>query len=523
MASNNQSQLQADLNRMRRGLNTKGSNKNSLGPTSGGSGGKIVLSYQEIMEIVKKSIGNQLIEEINPLDNNKKVVKDKQYLRDRIKDVSETCRVIIESQRIALRKTSTEELVAMLANDIVGYSALADAFYDDEVTDIFCMSYNKIYVEKKGKNVKYEHNFDSPEAYKIFVERLLREAEGKELNRGENKIVDFDLYGDRYNVINDIVSPAGITMTIRKHSESHLQLKQMIEWKLMSPEFADLFGMLLAGESNLVYAGVTGSGKTTTLRALLDYYVSRINKRILVCEDTRELFLENDHTVELVTVKGSKGADKDATSITLNDLIISALRMKPKYIVVGEVRGVEAETAVEAMATGHSTVFSMHAGTPIDVVNRLITKYLQAMPSLGVDVVERIIGSSLEFIAIQDDIPGIGRRCTSLTEVNFNYETGRVVMNPIVKFNFKTQGFDYLNPVSEGRIEKLRRRGITQAQLDKYMYSLFDKKDEEKHDDENDDSKKPIKKEVNHVEHKKVKQHHKYEDYDDEDIEDDEI
>lgn len=470
------SNLQRDLDKMRSGLK----NKNSVGGISHvQSGIRSVLPYDEILAIVKKELGTQAIEsnKITNMDDDK-VEKDKEYLRMRIRDMSESIKIIVNEQKVKLRDASIDELIYMLSQDIVGYSVLADAFYDDDVTDIYCMSFNKIYLEKKGKNIKYTKSFSSPEAYKNFVERLLREAGGKELNKGENKIVDFDLYGDRYNVINDIVSPAGITMTIRKHSESHLQLSTMIENNLMTHDFANLFGLLLAGESNLVYAGITGSGKTTTLRALLDYYISKINKRILVCEDTRELFLENDHTVELVTVKGGKGSEKDVTAITLNDLIIAALRMKPKYIVVGEVRGVEAESAVEAMATGHSTIFSMHAGTPVDVVDRLITKYMMAMPSLGVDVVERMIGSSLEFIAIQDDIPGIGRRCTSLTEVTFNYDTKRVVLTPIVKFNFETQSFDYLNMISSERIEKLMRRGITQTQLDKLLYRLF--KDENK-------------------------------------------
>lgn len=474
--------LKNNFEKMRRGLNaggTKSGEAQRFSTNARTTQGRQILTYEQILELVTSNMGNQLLNDNNiSIDNKTNVVKDKQYLRDKLRHIKDFIRTILDANKVAMRDTTQDELLNMLGEDIVGYSVLSHAFYDDAVTDIFCMSYNNIYVEKNGHNEEYPYHFPSAESYKIFVERLLRDAGGKELNKGENKIVDFDLYGDRYNVINDIVSPAGITMTIRKHSESHLRLPDMLAHDLMSQEFADLFGLLLEGESNLVYAGVTGSGKTTTLRALLDYYISKINKRILVCEDTRELFLENKHTVELVTVKGGKGSEKDTTAITLNDLIISALRMKPKYIVVGEVRGVEAETAVEAMATGHSTVFSMHAGNPIDVVNRLITKYLQAMPSLGVDVVERIIGSSLEFIAIQDDIPGIGRRCTSLTEVSFNYETGRVVLTPIVKFNFDTKDFDYINVISNERIEKLRRRGITQKQLDEYLYRLFDKKDD---------------------------------------------
>lgn len=457
--------LEDKYKQIRKGLKTNGEGINQNNSTAG----KVFLDYEEILNIVRKRLNSFLMSSDKVGEDNTNLEKDKNYLRAKMKESSILIETIVENEKIRMRDTTTSQLVYLLMQDFSGYSVLASAFEDDSVTDIYCMSYDNIYIEKNGKNEKYPYTFRSPESYKAFVERLLRSSGGKELNKGENKIVDFDLYGDRYNVINDVVSPKGITMTIRKHSESHVTLNQMVQQGVFNQELADFLGILLTGESNLIYAGITGSGKTTTLRALLDYYVSKVNKRILVCEDTRELFLENDHTVEMVTVKGSKGADNDATSITLQDLIISALRMKPKYIVVGEVRGVEAETAVEAMATGHSTVFSMHAGEPIDAVNRLITKYLQSMPSLGVDVVERIIGSALDYIAIQDDIPGIGRRCTSITEVSYDYTNRRVSLTPIMKFDFSTKSFKYLNNISNERVEKLLRRGITQEQIDKYI------------------------------------------------------
>ena len=121
------------------------------------------------------------------------------------------------------------------------------------------------------------------------------------------------------------------------------------------------------------------------------------------------------------------------------------------------------------MATGHSTIFSMHSGTPIDAINRLVTKYLMQMPSLGVDVVERIIGSALDYILIQDDVPGIGRRVTSVTEVNFNYETRRVDLKTIVKFDFRQKDFIFPNKLSEEKAEKMLRKGITVEQLTPYV------------------------------------------------------
>lgn len=427
--------------------------------TSAKQEGNVMYDYDEALDVVREELKLQLVDDLEQKllasDKAETIIKNKAYLRRKKEDHREKITNIIYSRSLRIRDYDSQTFIDEMVDEFAGHSILSDAFRDDGVSDIFCLAWNKIYMEKNGKNVKYEKSFRSPKHYKDFVERLLREA-GKEMNNGANKIVDFDIYEDRYCATSKKVSPKDISLTIRKHAESHIKLHQIIDKGCMSQKVADLLGTFILGELNLIYAGITGSGKTTSMRALLDYYVTKANKRMLVCEDTQELFPENDHTVELVTSKG----DSEETTITLGDLIITALRLKPKYIVVGEVRGVEAESAVEGMATGHSTIFSMHAGLPIDAVNRLVTKYLQAMPSLGVDVVERIIGNALDYIAIQDDIPGIGRRVTSITEVTYDYVTRRVALKPIVKFDFKTKDFSFENKISPEKAEKMLRRGI---------------------------------------------------------------
>lgn len=437
--------------------------------------GSSIMGYDEAIEAVRDELKIQLVENLEERvlssSNNEQVIKNKAYLRSLKKDYRDRITSIVYSKNIKVRDYNDIQLfIDEMVDEFAGHSVLSEAFRDDGVSDIYCIAWNKIYVEKNGKNEKYQKidkdgnlvpiTFRSPKHYKDFLERILREA-GKEINNGENKIVDFDLFEDRYCATSKKVSPKDFTITIRKHSESHIKLHQIIDKNVMSQEVADLLGTFILGELNLIYAGITGSGKTTSIRALLDYYVTKANKRMLVCEDTQELFPENDHTLELVSVK----SDDPNLAIPLGQLIVTALRLKPKYIVVGEVRSVEAESAVEGMATGHSTIFTMHSGIPMDAVNRLVTKYLMAMPSLGVDVVERIIGSALDYIAIQDDIPSIGRRVTSITEVTFNYETRRVYLKPIVKFDFKKKDFVFVNKISPEKAEKMLRRGITYEQL----------------------------------------------------------
>jgi pilus assembly protein CpaF len=139
--------------------------------------------------------------------------------------------------------------------------------------------------------------------------------------------------------------------------------------------------------------------------------------------------------------------------------------MKPKYIIVGEVRGPEAEAAVEGMETGHSTIFTMHGGNVWNIVNRLVTKYLMQMPSLSMEVVERIIGAAVNFICIQDDIPNIGRRLTSIHEVSYDFENHAIKCTSIVKYDFNKNDWVWHNNISEDVANVMTRRGVSIAKI----------------------------------------------------------
>ena len=177
------------------------------------------------------------------------------------------------------------------------------------------------------------------------------------------------------------------------------------------------------------------------------------------------MFPKNEHTLELVSVK----SDKKETAVSLSDLIVTALRLKPKYIIVGEVRAEEAMAAVEGMETGHSTAFSMHGGIPMNIVNRLVTKYLQAMPSLGIEVVERIVGCSIDYIAIQDNIPGIGRKCSMIHEVEYDFDKRTVKLTPIFEFDFEVKDFLLKNRIGPEKASKMMRRGVDQEYIKKWV------------------------------------------------------
>ena len=431
----------------------------------------VLYSYENFVEIIRKDLTELRRLELDraistdSFQKDKVIIKNKAYLQEQKLEMEKDLKDIIQKKNYKVREYQhdVETLVKNLVDEFVGYSVLTEAFDDPAVSDIYCIKFDKIYVERNGVNEKYKHTFKSEKHYNDFIERLAKEA-GKELNKGDSKILDFDLYEDRYCAIEDVVAPNGKSLTIRKHGVNHITLEQIVKYNCMSVEVAKFLGMLIEGESNLIYAGLTGSGKTTSIRALLDFYVSKLNKRMLVCEDTREIFPANDHTLELVTVKN----EDPKIAVDLRQLITTALRLKPKYICVGEIRGIEAESAVEAMATGHSTIFTMHAGKPMDAVDRLVDKFLIALPNISSEVAERKVANSVDFIAIQDDIKGVGRRVTSITEVGYDTSTKNVTLKTIMKYNFVTNTFDFVDKISEEKAETMMRRGVKLKKLYPY-------------------------------------------------------
>ena len=432
----------------------------------------MILEYEEAIEEIGEYLKDKLtlkLEEDARTGSKAKIVKDKEYLRKKREEYRGYISDCVFSKSMRVRKFEGDkinEFIEQMVGEFAGYSILEEAFQDPEISDIFVIDWKTIFVEKKGTNMKYPHTFRSPKHYKDVLERFIREA-GKEINMGDSKIVDFELYKDRGCATSPAVSPKDYSLTIRKHAEDHITKEQIVEWGVLSDSMSDFLGMTIMGECNIIYAGLTGSGKTTSIRALLDHYVTKSNKRMLVCEDTQELFPKNEHTLELVSFK----SDNKSTEVLLDKLIITALRLKPKYIVVGEVRGLEAEAAVEGMETGHSTIFTMHGGNVWNIVNRLVTKYLSKMPALGIEVVERIIGSAVDYVCIQDNIPGIGRKITSITEIGYDFEKRTITCKNICQFNFKTKDWDWFRDgkIGEDKADKMLRRGVPYEELAQWI------------------------------------------------------
>lgn len=421
-------------------------------------------SFEEAVDYIRDEMQDELKDYLQQVSivGNDDIVRDKETFR---KNKNQLVQIVEKSVYRSHYEVEgyddKDDFIDDAAEELIGRSILSHAFEDDAISDIYCMSWDNIWVEKNGVNEPYPYKFRSSRHYESIVKRILQHTDNSEISEAGNPIVHTTYYEDRIAVTDKSITPTDYSLTIRKHKEDHITLEEIIKGGVFNQEIADILGLAIRGESNLIYAGITGSGKTTSVRALLDHYASSENKRMIVAEDTQELFPENSHTVEMKT--------NPKNNTTLTNLIELSLRLKPKYIVVGEVRGVEAEAAVEAMATGHSTIFTMHGGNAWDIINRLITKYLTQMPELAVEVVERIVGNAVDYIIVQDDIPGIGRRISSIKEVSYDFKDQTARLVPIVEYDFATDTFVHVNKISPDKASYMMRRGIAYDELKDYI------------------------------------------------------
>lgn len=418
-------------------------------------------SYEEALIFIKKYIQEKKIKnnEVNidvGLNNRKFFEERKIKYREYIKSA-------ITELKLRVDDYDTDDFIENALADIAGYSVLEDAFNDDEITDIFVNTYTEIFVEKKGNTVPYWKKFRSKQHYLDTVKRFMKEA-GKELNGGDKKIVDFELFQNRGCIIHDSIATNDISITFRKHGYSSVTKEELIKWNVMTKDMADFIGVLMRGELNIIIGGITGTGKTTTLQAIAR--AELYNKRVLISEDTQEIQLDNPNKLQLLSFKG-KSEDE---TVMLSKLIETSLRLKPRVNMIGEIRdGKSSLAAIESAETGHSTIFTMHGGRPINIINRLVTKYLTAMPSLGIEVVERIIGSAIDYICIQDAIPGTGRRMTFITEVSYDFNERRIKLKPIYEYDFEKKDFVKLNNINKSKVITMYRRGIQPEELTRWV------------------------------------------------------
>lgn len=312
-----------------------------------------------------------------------------------------------------------------------GLGVLGAVILDPDITEVMINGYEDIFIEKDGKLLRLDTQFESKKELEVIITKFVSQA-GRAVNESE-PIVDFRLGdGSRINVVMQPIALNGPIVTMRRFSREAMTVDKLISFGSITQEVAEKLQILVESKYNIFVCGGTGSGKTTFLNALSNFIPQ--DERIITIEDSAELQIRNiDNLVRLET----RNAGADGTgAITIRDLIKSALRMRPERIVVGEVRGAEALDMLQAMNTGHDGSLSTgHANSTFDIISRLETMVLQGADMLPLEAVRQQIASAIDIVIHLSRLRDKSRRTMEIVEVvGYDRAKKQVRLNKIYEF-----------------------------------------------------------------------------------------
>jgi pilus assembly protein CpaF len=348
--------------------------------------------------------------------------------------IAELVAEAIAEQNLTMTRQDRQRVVDTLIHDVLGLGPLEDLLADPEITEIMVNGPNQIYIEEHGKLIASPVTFESTDQLMQVIDRIVSSI-GRRVDES-SPMVDARLKdGSRVNVIIPPLALRGPTVTIRKFAKEALTIDDLVRYGSITADMVGFLRACVRSRLNVVVSGGTGSGKTTTLNVLSSFIPE--DERIVTIEDAAELQLRQDHVVTLETRPANvEGRGR----VTIRDLVINALRMRPDRIVIGECRGGEALDMLQAMNTGHDgSLTTLHANSPWECVSRLETLVLMAGADLPSRAIREQIGSAINLIVHQSRLRDGTRKIVSICEVIGADESGVTIQE---LFTFKQIGVD---------------------------------------------------------------------------------
>ena len=321
----------------------------------------------------------------------------------------------------------------LIDNEINGYGPITELLDDKNITEIMVNGPKDIYIELDGRIIKDDSiSFINNDHIIRTIQRLIQPL-GRTIDTA-NPMVDARLSdGSRLNAVIPPLSLKGPVLTIRKFKEELANIDDFLRGGTLTPYMARFLEACVKAKLNIIICGGTGSGKTTLLNVLSSFINN--DERIITIEDAAELRLKQNHVISLETrLVNYEGSGE----ITIRDLVINSLRMRPDRIIVGEVRGKEAFDMLQAMNTGHSgSLTTMHANGPADALNRLETMVLMVGMEIPIKAIREYIENAIDIVICTSRVSDGKRKITSICEIT-EFKNDDIILNEI--FSFKQHG-----------------------------------------------------------------------------------
>ena len=392
----------------------------------------MVDKYDEI----SKQLRGLVLPELN-IDVIESLLSDRVAL---IREISRTVQRLSVERNLYLPSENTQMLAAAIADEILGVGPLRELMEDSTISDILVNGPDKIFVERSGKLVRTNKRFIDNQQLTEIAKRLVNRV-GRRIDESQ-PLVDARMSdGSRLNVVINPIALDGTSISIRKFSNVSRTLKDLVNWGAMNEQMANFLALAVNCQANIIISGGTGSGKTTLLNALSRHINS--DERIITLEDAAELKLQQDHVVRLET---KMAGVESSGQVTMRDLMINTLRMRPDRIIVGECRGGETFEMLQAMNTGHDgSMTTLHANSPRDAVSRLENMVMMAGLNLPIDAIRRNISSAVNLLIQANRLHDGSRKITHISEI-MGLEGETIILQDIFSFeisdsiNGKVQG-----------------------------------------------------------------------------------
>ncbi len=387
--------------------------------------------YSDIMLELARTVQSRVLEILNMSGTSANKISA-EAMKPKVEDALE--QFLREIRHRIPSGIQIEKFRAVLMDDLIGFGPLSPLLRDPDISEIMINGPDNIFIESKGIQYRTAVRFNGESHLQSIIQRIV-EPLGRHIDAA-SPMVDARLDdGSRVNAVIPPLSLDGSLVTIRKFASKKLTDDDLIKFGSLNRPMALFLKEAVRSRQNILVSGGTGSGKTTLLNILSQFIPEK--ERVITVEDSAELKLSHEN---LCRLEARPANIEGQGRVTIRDLVINTLRMRPDRIIVGECRGAEALDMLQAMNTGHDgSMTTCHANNPRDALSRLENMVMMAGFELPSSAIREQIASAINLIVQQTRMPDGSRKIVKITEV-CGRENNTILLQDI--FSYEQEGYD---------------------------------------------------------------------------------